>query len=160
MIPPIPRLYAAISVGALILALVIGLLLTRARLDTEKQGRALDRQAVATAQAEARAADLQHARDIEAAQTKVREEVSRDLETKLASARAAADDYARRLRNSAAQGGGNRAGLPEAADAPGAPAGAGEASLVDDLRTCSDNTVKAESWRDWWLGVSTIEGNR
>lgn len=153
MIPGIPRLYAALGIGALILALFVGLLFTRARLDSEKNGRALDRQAVATAQAEARAADLQHARDIEAAQNHVREEVSRDLEAKLASARAAADDYARRLRNQAAQGGSNRAHLPVVAEPPDAPDGPGETAILDDLRICADNTVKAEGWRDWWLRI-------
>jgi hypothetical protein len=154
MIPTIHRLYAALGVGAIILALVVGLLFTRARLDSEKKGRALDRQAVATAQAEARAADLQHARDVETAQTRIKEEVTRDLEGKLASARAAADDYARRLRNQAAQGGGDRAGLSFTPAAASAADGAGEATVLDDLRACADNTVKAEGWRDWWIKIS------
>lgn len=150
------RLYAAIGTCMLIVGLIISLLFTRARLDAEKMGRAADRQAVATAQAEARAADLQHARDVESAQNRVREEVSRDLETKLASARAAADDYARRLRNASAQGGGNRAHLPSTATAPLAAPEPGETAILDDLRICANNTVIAEGWQHWWSEVSKV----
>lgn len=140
----------------IILALLVGLVTTRARLDAEKKGRALDRQAVATAQAEARAADLQHARDVETAQNRVREEVSRDLETKLASARAAADRYAARLRNAAAQGGGDRSHLSFTPAAPVEPADTDQDALVDDLRACSENTVIAAGWQDWWVQVSKV----
>lgn len=154
MIPAPYRLYAALGVGALIVALVAGLLFTRARLDAEKQGRLADRQAVATAQAEARAADLQHARDVEAAQTRIKEEVTRDLEGKLAAARAAADDYARRLRNQAAQGGGDRADMSFTPATAVAADGAGSQTILDDLRACGDAVVKAEGWRDWWIKIS------
>lgn len=106
---------------------------------------------------QARAEDMAHARAVEAAQSQVREEVSRDLETKLAAARAAADDYARRLRDKAAQGGGGKPRLPGTPAATVNPVGAGEAADVDDARACADAVIKAEGWQDWFTSIRTIE---
>jgi len=41
--------------------------------------------------------------------------------------------------------------VPEAADAAGgADRARAQAILADDLSICSENTVKAAGWLDWW----------
>lgn len=136
-----------------IAALIAGLMLTRARLDTERAStKALVAMYEATA-ATALAADLNHAANVAAAYSKARDEVSHDLETKLASARADAARYAARLRAQADQGGGVAKDMPFTPATPGAPTGAGETTVLDDLDTCSVNTVIAQGWQAWWAKV-------
>lgn len=144
------RLCAAIVNAVIVIGLAIALIITRGTLDRVKAEKATVIAEVRAKTAEAQAADLAHVRAVEAAQDKVREEVSRDLESKLAAARAAVDDYARRLRAQAAQGGGGATPVPIASEAARAPAGAGTEALVSDLQICAENTVKAEGWQAWW----------
>jgi hypothetical protein len=110
--------------------------------------------------ATAHAADQAHARRVEAAQSAVTQGATRDLETQLADARRVAADYARRLRAEAAQahpGGGGTANLPAAAIPARPAAGAGGAALLDeDIRICTENTVKAEAWPAWWAKQQEI----
>ena len=108
---------------------------------------------VHTAAEKARADDLAHAKAVEAQQSAITQEASRDLEQKLADARRIADDYARRLQSATPQADPGRGGaedLPRAPDTSGSAPGAGVDPLLDDLRICSENTVKAQAWLDWW----------
>jgi hypothetical protein len=106
----------------------------------------------------ARADDLANARAIETRNAAIAEETQRDLQTKLASARADADRYAIRLRSAATADPGSGAGkdLPRTAQAPSGASGAGPTSELDDTRVCAVNTVLAEGWQDWWRQVSLI----
>lgn len=152
---PWPKLLKAAPWLLLALAL-IGLQITRSTLATARAEHKAFIAEVERQTAQARADDIAHARAVETAQNQVREEVSRDLETKLASARAAADDYARRLRNAQAQGGGVRTNLPSAAQPAVDPSVPGPTTELDDARACADAVVKAEGWREWWAQVSEV----
>lgn len=107
----------------------------------------------------ARADDLANARAVETRNAAIAEEAQRDLQTKLASARADADRYASRLRTPATADPRRGAG----ADLPGTPSPAsgapraGTAPELDDARVCAVNTVLAEGWQDWWREVSKAE---
>ena len=141
----------------LIAALAIGLVLTRGKLATEKANTKALVAMIEARTAEAEASDRAHAADVAATYSKVRDEVSHDLETKLASARADAARYAARLRAQAAQSGGIAKDMPFTPATPGAPAGAGETTELDDLDTCSVNTVKAAGWQAWWAKVEQAD---
>jgi hypothetical protein len=112
--------------------------------------------ASAQAQADAEAS----ARRIEASQTRATQEATRDLQTQLAAARAAASAYAARLRVSAGAvtGGASKADSAGATQSAGATAGGGALPLMDDddLLICSENTVKAQGWLAWWRKISAI----
>lgn len=43
--------------------------------------------------------------------------------------------------------------------APSGPDGAGQKTLVDvrDVEICTEATVKAESWQEWWKRVSAVQ---
>jgi hypothetical protein len=105
----------------------------------------------------ARADDLANARAVETRNAAIAEEAQRDLQTKLASARADADRYASRLRSAAAAdpGSGARADLPRTPSSASGIAGAGSTPELDDARVCAVNTVLAEGWQDWWRRVAT-----
>lgn len=108
--------------------------------------------------AEAKAADLTRARDIEARNLTIMKELQDALSAKLAAELRRADDYARRLRQQAGAtradpGRGGTADLSAPADTAGAPDRAGEAAIVDDVRICTENTVKAEGWAEFWARV-------
>ncbi|UIJ46890.1 hypothetical protein LZK98_08100 [Sphingomonas cannabina] len=110
--------------------------------------------------AEAKAEDIAHARAVETAQAAITQETEDALRAQLAAARAAAAAFAERLRSaegSTADVRGNRsaAGLPVTTGPSQRTAGAGGAPVVDasDLRICSENTVKAQGWQDWYQRV-------
>jgi multidrug efflux pump subunit AcrA (membrane-fusion protein) len=111
--------------------------------------------------AEAQAADLARARKIETTDAAITKEENDALQTKLAAARAAAADYAARLRTAAAanQSGGGTTDLPGVANPTGLAAGTSSSTVMDeaDLEACSVAVVKADGWRDWWLKVSAVE---
>jgi cytoskeletal protein RodZ len=111
--------------------------------------------------AEAQAKDLEHARKVEATDAAITKETNDALQTKLAAARAAAADYAARLRAATAadKSRGGAKDLPGIADTAGLAAGTSSPTVVDeaDLEACSVAVVKADGWRDWWLKVSAVE---
>jgi hypothetical protein len=126
-------------------------------LQIQLYGKALD--AVRRKTAEAKTADLNHARAVEARDIEIMKEQQDALTTKLAAELRRADDYARRLRSQAGATGsdpgrGGAAGVSAIADAAGAPDRAGQAALLDgDIRICTENTVKAEGWAEFWARV-------
>jgi hypothetical protein len=107
-------------------------------------------------QAKALAADMDHAVDVQVAQEQVRDEVSHDLQSQIAAARADAARYAARLRTQAG-GGGGAADLPAVAGSAGAADGAGETAEMANAEACATAVVKAEGWQDWWTKVSAIQ---
>lgn len=111
------------------------------------------------AAAEAEAADLAHARKVEAHYAEIAKEQSDDLRQKLDTALARAADYARRLRVTSATHPSSSAipDLPGTSRTPGDPAGASEAAFMADTLICAEAVVKAEGWQGWW---TKIEGNR
>jgi hypothetical protein len=141
----------------LIAALAIGLVLTRGKLATEKaDSKALVAMYEART-AQAIADDLDHARAIQVKNDIIKQEKSVAIENQRTAARAAVDDYVRRMRDKANQGGGGKPGLSPAAIAAVVVDGGGEATVVPvpDLHICAENTVKAEGWRSWWAAVES-----
>lgn len=122
-----------------------------------KQGRALDRQRFAEAQARATAIAQEAARNREAAYAKVQKEKDRALSL----ARA---DYDARLRqwmrdNRADQGAGTN--LPGASQPTGATAAATDPTFLvsgADLERCTAAYAVAEGWREWWLSIEQTQG--
>ncbi len=140
----------------LIAVLAVLLVITRAQRDTEKANSKALVAMYEARTAEALASDMDHAADVASAYMKAHDEVSHDLDTQLAAARADAAAHAARLRPPANQGSGSAKALPAVAQAPVGPAGASEAALLDDTESCAANTVKAEVWQAWWTEVSTV----
>ena len=114
------------------------------------------------ATADAQAADLSHARAVEQHDAATSGRIQHDLEVQIASARADADDYARRLRarDTAAaaagtdRGGSGGAGVSRPADAAGGAALPDPATQLADVRACAVNTAVAAGWQRWWSEVS------
>lgn len=124
----------------------------------EKSAHALDIANFRSAMATAKATNAATVRTVETDTSKITEDKQHDLEAQLAAARAAADDYARRLRTgtaTAAKGDPGEGSLPQTASAPGGIVGAGTVPVVDDsdLQICSVNTVKAKGWQSWYTEV-------
>jgi hypothetical protein len=106
--------------------------------------------------AQAKVDNLAHVVAVERKNAQVQQEAQNAIEVQRTAARALAADYARRMRDSAEAhpGAGGTSGLSQAANAAGSAAGAGGAAELDeDLRICSDNTVKAAGWQDWYAKV-------
>ena len=114
------------------------------------------------ATAQAQAADLTHARAVEQRDAATTGRIQHDLEIQIASARADADDYARRLRARdaapAAAGAdrraGGAAGVSRPADAAGGAPLPDPATQLADVRACALNTTLAEGWLRWWAEVT------
>jgi len=158
-----PRTALRFAPWALIAALAVALLLTRHMLAarTADRDRWQAARAMLAAEIEAQteralAADRAHAAQIAARDARIAEETQHDLEARLADARAAAADHARRLSDrTGGAGGGGRADLPAAPTASGEPAAADRATeLAADLTLCAENTVIAAGWQDWWGRVT------
>jgi hypothetical protein len=101
--------------------------------------------------------EINHAQvtDTEDRAAKITETNQHDLESQLANARALAADYARRMRANAAAANPGRpgeGGVSQAAASPGIADGAGGVPLVgdNDLRICTENTVKAIGWQRFY----------
>lgn len=112
--------------------------------------------AKATAEAEAKA------RAVEGAQTQAKEGSNHEIQDMRDRALALATARLAQL-HQPAQAGTAAAGVGEAANAGGgaglAPAGSGSMPIMDDddLRICTENTVKALSWSRWWLKIQAIQ---
>jgi hypothetical protein len=127
----------------------------------DKLGDALDK--VETAGDAAVAKNATNNTRIETAQNQATKDVSNDIDTKIAAARAAgAADYARRMQagGGAAQHSGDagQLGGAQASNATAPADGGSAASIVDakDRDICSDNTIKAEGWQDFWNKLIAI----
>lgn len=102
----------------------------------------------------ARADNIAHAYAVQVSDARIMQENEHDLQTKLVDARALAARTVERLRYRPGpdQGAGGAAGIGTAADATGDPFGPGQKAIVDadDVRVCTENTVKAQGWQDWY----------
>jgi len=90
---------------------------------------------------------------VEARNQQIQQETQYAIEAQLTDTRARAADYARRLSGAGAatdsDSGGGR--VPGAGDpAAGTNRARAQAVLADDLAICSENTVKAAGWLEWW----------
>jgi hypothetical protein len=98
----------------IILALFAGLMLTRARLASVRATHAAELSAIRERTAEAKAADMAHARAVEAAQSETNRKVTNAYQADLAALRGRLE----RLRTSTAQGGGGATSVPSLPVAP------------------------------------------
>ena len=154
------RYWREAAIGVLVATLAIVIAVASLRL--EKCHRARDDAVAAlartkadygAAQAKATADNLAAVRGVEQRQAAITNEVQDDLTKKLDAARALGAAHAERLRvqSRAARGAAGTAGVSRTADAARGVADANRDALVaDDIRICTDNTVKVAGWRDWW----------
>lgn len=150
-----------LRIGAPILllaALAIGLRLYVAHIDhtARAEQKAADTAAITLAQAEAKAADLAHARAVETANAAKKEAADNDLAPQLADARARLATYAARLRDQANQGGGGGTDMPRTADPAAIVDGPDQPAIVaySDLDRCTENTVRLKNAQDWWKDMT------
>lgn len=157
------RYWRELLIGALTVALAASLLIGSARLArceqrTTETIAALDKTKSDYVAAQAKAAEqnVQQVRAIEQQNAAKTQEIQDDLTTRLDAARAAGDAHAARLREQAeaSRRAAGATGVPVEADAASNTDGTGGASLLaNDIRICSENTVKAQGWQDWWSAV-------
>jgi len=106
------------------------------------------------AQGIARANNLEAVRKVEADTTKISEDKQHEIEAQLASARALADAYLKRLRGASGdtQGHSGQTGLSEATSSPGDPVGTNRVPVVDagDVQVCTKNTVVALGYQRFY----------
>lgn len=106
------------------------------------------------AQNTARANNLEAVRKVEADTSKISEDKQHEIEAKLASARALADAYLKRLRAAPGhdQGGSGQAGLSQVAGASGDLGGTDRVPVVDagDVQVCTKNTVIALGYQQFY----------
>lgn len=151
--------WLAPSLGCL--GLAIALLLARAdarhwhkQADQIAALRKADQATWRAAAEKARADNIAHTYAVQLSDARIMQESERDLQSKLVDARALAARTVERLRYRPGtdQGAGGAAGGGAAADAPGDPFGPGRQAIVDaaDVRICTENTVKAQGWQDWY----------
>ena len=151
-------LIGALVIGILVQALIYAGNMAECEAKTRDALAALDatKSNYKTAQAQAQADNLSRVREIERANAAKTQEIQSDLETQLADARVAGAGYAERLRlaREAVARAAGAAGMPVKGDPASVAADArGEADLAENIRICSENTVKAEGWQHWWDGV-------
>lgn len=116
----------------------------KAHKETEANYREASAAALAAAQANKVRVETRYV-EIENAQDK-------DIRARLAAATAS-------LRARAAQadsGSADAIGLPSASNAPVDPNGAGEGPIMDDALICTENTVKAQGWQDWYAEAQAV----
>lgn len=106
--------------------------------------------------AEAQRLDAEHKAQVEAAQEQVRSENDAQIRQRIAAAVAAV-----RVRNASAQnhsGGSGAKNLPSTGQTAVGFNGTSEIALMDedDQSICSENTVKAQGWKDWNEAVQSI----
>jgi len=160
----------AIAGGLLVLVLltlVTALSITRHTLAKRTRERDEARQTLAGQIASYRAAAEQaraKAKAVEARNNEIRQETQNAIEFQLADARARAADHARRLSGAQAEADTGDSGerMPTTSDSALDPdRSRPQTLLADDLAACSENTVKAQAWKDWWEKVSqTVSAQR
>lgn len=151
-------LIGALVIGLLVQALIYSGNIAECEARRNEVQAALDRTKsdYRTAQAQAQADNLSKVREIERANAAKTQEIQSDLETQLADARVAGAGYAERLRlaREAVARAAHAAGMPAKGDPASVAADAsGEADLAENIRICSENTVKADGWQRWWESV-------
>lgn len=150
------KLLPYIKGAALLIALVMAAKLYIAHVDrtARAEQKAADAAEVARIRAEAKAADLEHARATEAAHAQGTKEANDALLPQLEAARAGLADYARRLRAQAAGGSGGGTDMPGAPGSPDLADGADRFTQLDaDLNACTTAVVRLKNVQDWWAGL-------
>jgi hypothetical protein len=147
------RLLPYIKGAALLVAIVTGSKLYIAHVDrvARAEQKAADAAEVSRVRTEAKAADLEHARAMEAVHAQGTKEANDALLPQLEAARAALADYARRLRAQAPDGGRGGADLPNASDRADVVDGADPLPLMDDLDRCTEAVTRLKNAQDWWI---------
>lgn len=109
------------------------------------------------ASAKAAADNKQHVLDVQTADEKTRKAETDALSANLVDARAALAGWLR-THAQASPGNAGASGLSQAANTAGAVDGTGQNAIVSipDLEICTENTVKAQGWQDWYRSVSAI----
>lgn len=102
----------------------------------------------------ARQQDAANKARVEADQSRIAMENDSEIRARIA----AAVDRVRRGAAANDRGGGGNQAMPGATEAASNPARTSPNALMDatDGIVCSENTVKAEGWQDWWREVSAI----
>lgn len=151
----IPLWFKILGPVALLIAVIGGAKLYIAHIDrtARAEQKAADEAAVKEARAQAKVNDLETTRKVEAARAQGTKEANDALLPQLESARAGLADYARRLRNQAAQGRSGGADLPGASDSPNVADGTDQVPLLDDLDRCTEAVVRLKNVQDWWKGI-------
>lgn len=149
------KLLPYIKGAALLIALVMAAKLYIAHVDrtARAEQKAADAAEVSRVRAEAKAADLEHARATEAAHAQGTKEANDALLPELEAARAGLADYARRLRAQAAGGSGGGADMSGAPGSPDLADGADPLPLMDDLDRCTEAVTRLKNAQDWWLSL-------
>ncbi|WP_016745571.1 hypothetical protein [Rhizorhabdus wittichii] len=147
------KLLPYIKGAALLIALVMAAKLYIAHVDrtARAEQKAADAAEVSRIRAEAKAADLEHARATEAAHAQGTKEANDALLPELEAARAGLADYARRLRAQAAGGSGGATDMPGAPGSPDLADGTDPLPLMDDLDRCTEAVTRLKNAQDWWL---------
>jgi hypothetical protein len=130
----------------------------REALTAEKAAHALDIATWRAASAKAIADNIADVRSKETDAAVITEKANHDLESQLADARRLATDYARRVRAAAAgtdQSGPGETRIGEATSTASHPFSAGGVPLLDenDVRVCTDATVKAQGWQTFYASL-------
>ncbi len=150
------RFWPALAIGALV---ICGYLyIQHVDRTARAEQKAADAAVVKQAQLEAKAKDLEKARAVEAARATATKDANDALFPELEAARAGLADYARRLRNQAAQGGGGGAGLPGAASGADVADGSDPPPLLDDLDRCTEAVTRLRNAQEWWSTTTKQEG--
>jgi len=105
------------------------------------------RAAAAKAMAEAEANKVR----VETRYVEIENEADKNIRAQLAAAIAGL-----RAKAGADSGGSREIDLPSLADPAVDPDGAGQAAIMDDLESCTANTVKAEGWQDWYKAADSV----
>ncbi|MHA3791600.1 hypothetical protein [Sphingomonas sp. YL-JM2C] len=140
---------------ALLAAIVTSARLYIAHVDrtARAEQKSADAAEVSRVRAEAKVADLEHARATDAAHAQGTKEANDALLPELEAARAGLADYARRLRAQAAQGGGRGADLSGASDRTNVVDSADSLPLMDDLDRCTEAVTRLKNAQDWWAQI-------
>lgn len=166
------RFWPYLLAGVVAVALCVSLALTRSKLTHARESLAAEQKAHAAdiaswkaATTAAQAADKAHAAQVAQQYTQISQETQDALTDKLQDARTQLADYARRMRANAQaadnHGSGSAAGVPEASGAAEVADGSGADTLIptsrSDLEICTENSVKAQGWQDWYKQVSAVQ---
>ena len=152
------RVWWAIPIAGLFVLLLLARADARHNLkgwQGEKAAHALDLAQFKAASAKAIADNIADVRAKESDAATIVEDKQHDLEAQLADARRLSADYARRMRAGATgadPGGSSEAPIGKVASTASDPLGTGGVSLLDedDVRICTDNTVKALGWPEYY----------
>ena len=120
----------------------------QAEITAHKQTEANYREASAAALAAAQANKVR----VETKYVEIENAQDKDIRARLA----AALDSLRARAATANPGSPDRVGLPGATVPAVDPAGAGQDTVMDDALICTENSVKAQGWQDWYAEAASV----